>query len=58
MVKLKNSERYVPVRYLEDNKAHLFNKSPFKDFISKSTFFKYANIDNLKNFTGNVKNIN
>ena len=50
MVKLKNakrlnSERYVPVRYLEDDKAHLFNKSPFKDIISKSTFYKYANID-------------
>ena len=50
MVKIKNRkrlnyDRYVPVRYLQDNKASLFNKSPFKDIISKSTFYKYTNID-------------
>ena len=55
MVKIKNRKslnynRYVPVRYLQDNKVQLFNKSPFKDIISKSTFYKYANIDGrLKN---------
>ena len=50
MCKVKNRKRlnynrYIPVRYLQDNKMQLFNKSPFKNKISKSTFFKYANID-------------
>ena len=50
MVKIKkrkrlNYDRYIPVRYLQDNKAYLFNKSPFKNIISKSTFNKHANID-------------
>ena len=50
MIKLKsryhlNEKRYIPVRYLQDTKIELFNKSPFKNLISKATFYKYANID-------------
>ena len=51
MIKVKshsklNSERYIPVRYLQDSKIQLFNRSPFKNIISYSTFFKYLSIDN------------
>ena len=51
MVKIKsknnlNSQRYIPVRYLQDTKIELFNKSPFKNLISKSTFYKYLNTEN------------
>ena len=50
MVKLKsrndlNNKRYIPVRYLNDSKVALFNKSPFKNLISKSTFYNYVKID-------------
>jgi hypothetical protein len=50
MIKIKsrnqlNNDRYIPVRYLQDMKISLFNKSPFKNLISQSTFYKYVNID-------------
>jgi hypothetical protein len=50
MIKIKsknqlNNNRFIPVRYLQDTKIQLFNKSPFKNLISRSTFYKYANID-------------
>jgi hypothetical protein len=40
-----NYKRWIPVRYLDDSKIELFNKSPFKNKISRSTFYKYAKID-------------
>ena len=51
MIKIKsrnrlNSNRYIPVRCLQDTKIELYNKSPFKNIISKSKFYKYLNIEN------------
>ncbi len=37
---------YMPARYLEDNKTELYKSFGFRDQVSKSTFFKYANINN------------
>ena len=38
-----NYKTEIPVRYLADNKTTLFNQFPFKNELSKSTFFKYLN---------------
>ena len=34
----------IPVRYLYDCVSKLYFESPFKDSISKSSFFEYTNI--------------
>jgi hypothetical protein len=40
-----NEKRYIPARYLADSMTQLFKESPYTQIISKSTFFKYAQID-------------
>jgi hypothetical protein len=40
-------KKYIPVRYLSENKTELYKQSPFLDIVSKSTFLKYAKIDNI-----------
>ena len=50
LVKIKNSEsenvgQLVPARYLQENKTELFKIFPLSDQISKSTFFKYTNMN-------------
>lgn len=43
--KLLNEKRFIPARYLSDLKIELYKNSPYKNIVSKSTFFKYSNID-------------
>ena len=45
LVKIKNSGTLVPARYLEENKTELYKIFPFSNQISKSTFFKYTNLN-------------
>ena len=40
-----NYNRYIPARYLQENRTELFKKSPYRNIISKSTFFKYSKIN-------------
>ena len=51
LVQVKNKKsthfkRFIPARYLHENKTELFKKSPFQNLISKTTFLKYAKINN------------
>lgn len=41
-----NYKSLVPARYLNESRTELFKKSPFKNIISKSSFFKYAKLSN------------
>jgi hypothetical protein len=36
-------KQYVCARYLDENKAELYKKSPFTNVFSKSTFYKHIN---------------
>lgn len=45
LVKIKNTGQLVPARYLEENKTELFKLYQFSEQISKSTFFKYTNLN-------------
>jgi hypothetical protein len=45
LVKIKKSDTLVPGRYLEENKTELYKLFPFSDQLSKSTFFKYTNLN-------------
>ena len=45
-LKDKNIVDFIPVRYLQDTKNEVYNKFPYKDGVSKTTFMKYLNKDN------------
>ena len=40
-------KKYVSARYLSENRSTLFKKFSSTDEISKTTFYRYSNVDNL-----------
>ncbi len=41
----KNYKQAIPARYLENSRSELYQQFPFSNEISKTTFFKYSNIN-------------
>ncbi len=41
-----NKNRFIPARYLEENRIEIYKKSPFRNLVSKSTFYKYTKKSN------------
>ena len=43
-IKSQTANNYLPVRYLSDSRSQLYRNFPFRNEISKATFYKYCKL--------------